>query len=113
MNGDQSRIAKVAQFRLTPRVAEERIRTISRDTGNVIFGDHILDRMEERGITDIQVLEILHTGMVFEPPELTECNEWKCKIVKELRARRDAGVIVVILTNRKLFLKTVEWEDLK
>lgn len=103
----------VASFRLTPRVAETRIHKAALKTENVIFGDHIQERMEERGITDVQVLDILRTGMIFDQPELTDFGEWKCKIVKELRGRRDAGVIVVILTNSKLFLKTVEWEDLK
>lgn len=83
------------------------------ESDNVIFGDHVFDRMEERGITDIQILDILRTGIVLEQPTKTEYGEWKCKIIKELRGRRDAGVIVIILTNSKLFLKTVEWEDLK
>jgi len=103
----------VSDFRLTSKIAEKRIREAALLSQNVIFSDHAFERMDERGITDIQVLDILRTGMVLEEPEKTSQGEWKCKIIKELRGRRDAGVIVIIITNGKLFLKTVEWEDLK
>lgn len=69
--------------------------------------------MEERGITDAQVYEVLRKGHVTEPPALTELGEWKCKIVMELRGGREAGVLTIILKNGKLFIKTVEWEDVR
>lgn len=103
----------VAEFRLTPRVAESRINSAAKDSGNVIFGEHALQRMDERGIPDVQVLEILRTGIVPDKPERTEYGEWKCKVVKEIRGRRQAGVVTIILNNGRLFIKTVEWEDLK
>ncbi len=99
-------------FRLTPAVAEKRIRETAQDSFQIIWGEHALERMDERGFTDVQVLEILRTGMVVELPEKTELDEWKCKIVKELRGRRKAGVVTIILLNGRLFLKTVEWEDM-
>jgi hypothetical protein len=101
----------ISLFRLTPSVAEKRIREAAQDSDNVIWGDHALERMDERGITDVQVLDTLRTGMVFDLPEQTELGEWKCKIVKELRGRRKAGVVTIILLNGRLFIKTAEWED--
>lgn len=105
--------SSVSAFRLTPAVAERRIRETAADSDFIIWGDHALERMDERGITDVQVLEILRTGMVVETPAKTECDEWQCKIVKELRGRRKAGVVTIILHNGRLFLKTVEWEDMR
>jgi hypothetical protein len=102
----------VTNFRLTPGMAEQRVRATAKDSDNVIFSEHALERMEERGFDDIQVLEILRTGMVTEQPTLTEFKEWKCKIEKKLRGGREAGAVVIILQNAKLFIKTVEWEDL-
>jgi hypothetical protein len=69
--------------------------------------------MEERGIFDIAVFEILKTGLIDGNPEVTEHQEWKCKMVKKLRGAREAGVVTIILHNGKLFIKTVEWEDLR
>lgn len=103
----------VVVFRLTARVAEQRIHTAAKRSENVIFSDHALERMDERGIPDVQVLDILRTGHVVDNPERTEHEEWKCKIVKEIRGRRQAGVVTIILNNGRLFLKTVEWEDLR
>ena len=69
--------------------------------------------MEQRDIFDVQLFEILRTGMVIGNPELTEYSEWKCKIVKKLRGAREAGAVTVIMRTGKLFIKTVEWEDAK
>lgn len=100
-------------FRLTVGEAARRIHQTAEKTECVFFGKHALERMEERGITDAQVYEVLRTGHVTEPPALTELGEWKCKIVKQLRGGREAGVVTIILKSGKLFIKTVEWEDVR
>jgi hypothetical protein len=103
----------VTNFRLTAREAERRIHKTAEKTEYVIFGDHALERMDERNITDAQVYEVLRTGHVTEQPALTELGEWKCKVTKGLRGGREVGVITIILKNGKLFVKTVEWEDVQ
>jgi Domain of unknown function (DUF4258) len=103
----------VTPFRLTPKIAEKRIHDAAADSDNIIFSDHAQDRMEERSIYDVHVLEILQTGHVVEIPTLTEYDEWKCKIVKKLKGAREAGVVTIIMHNGKLFIKTVEWEDFR
>jgi hypothetical protein len=99
-------------MRLTAAIAQKRIREIAQVTQNVIFGSHARQRMREREIFDVDVLRVLRQGHVDEPPELTECNEWKCKSTLKIRGTRTAGVVTIILHNGKLFVKTVEWEDL-
>jgi hypothetical protein len=103
----------VTNFRLTASEATRRIHQTAARTEYVIFGDHALERMDERGITDAQVYEVLRQGDVTEPPALTELGEWKCKIVKQLRGGREVGVVTIVLKNGKLFIKTVEWEDVR
>lgn len=105
--------ATVTAFRLTATEATRRIRRTAEKTGDVIFGHHALERMEERGITDAQVYEVLRQGLVTDPPEGAEPGEWKCKIVKQLRGGREIGVVTIILRSGKLFIKTVEWEDVR
>jgi hypothetical protein len=65
----------VTYFRLTTREAQRRIHQTAGRTEYVIFGEHALERMEERGITDAHVYEVLRTGHVTEPPALTELGE--------------------------------------
>ena len=51
--------------------------------------------------------------MTKETPEETKNRgEWKCKIVFKLRGAREAGAVVIVLRTDRLFVKTVEWEDL-
>jgi hypothetical protein len=97
---------------LTAAVAEKRIRDAARVTANIIWSNHARQRMAERDISDVDVLRILRTGHVSDPPVKTERHEWKCKVVLKIRGARSAGVLTIILYNGKLFLKTVEWEDL-
>jgi hypothetical protein len=112
MESDRSATArKIVAFGLTPGEAERRIKLAAVKTENVLFGDHASERMEERGITDAQIYEVLRRGHVVDPPEKTQFGEWKCKMTKQLRGGRETGVVTIILKNGKLFLKTVEWED--
>lgn len=104
--------ATVTPFRLTVGEAERRIHKAAGVTANVVIGIHTLERMEERGITDAWVYEVLRTGHVIQAPSVTKYGEWKCKIVKQIRGGREVGVITIILHSGKLFVKTVEWEDL-
>lgn len=110
---NQARSPVVTGFRLTVGEATRRIHQTAEKTEYVIFGDHALERMEERGITDAQVYEVLRKGHVTEPPALTKLGEWQCKIVKQLRGGREAGVVTIILKSGMLFIKTVEWEDVR
>ena len=103
----------VTPYRLTQSVAQKRIREAATDSDNVIFGNHALERMDERGIYDSSVFEILRTGVIDGTPEITEYQEWKCKMVKKLKGAREAGVVTIIMHNGRLFIKTVEWEDLR
>jgi len=83
------------------------------DTSKVIIGTHALGRLAEREISDIELYRLLQTGHVMDQPTRTERNEWKCKVVKQLKGNREAGAVTIILHNGKLFVKTVEWEDLR
>lgn len=93
-------------------IAEKRIQQIALVTENVILGHHALERMAEREIFDVDVFRVLRSGYVDDPPEQTAKDEWKCKVTLKIRGGRTAGVVTIILHSGKLFVKTVEWEDL-
>ena len=97
-----------------PELLVRRIHHLATDSGNVILSKHAMERMAERDIADIEVFRILRDGILAEEPTQTTRGEWKLKLVKRLRGNRDAGVVTIILHgDRKLLVKTVEWEDLK
>lgn len=101
---------------LVPRPGEmlARIQQLAAQSSNVGFSDHAEDRMEERGITDLDVLRVLRGGTIsgsIEPGRKE--GEWKCKVVAPVKGRREIGVVTLLIRNRRLRIKTVEWEDVK
>ena len=70
--------------------------------------------MEERDISDLQALQVLRTGMIEGAIEAGKHKgEWKCKMVAGIRGRREVGVVTICSNGQRLFVKTVEWEDMR
>ncbi len=100
----------------TPTAAEcrDRMRELAADTGNVIWTDHVQDRMAQRGIDSGTVLQIVRTGDVDEAPAPGKApGDWVIKATRKLATGRTAGVLVAITKAGKLVLITTEWEDLQ
>lgn len=90
------------------------IRRLAVDTNSVGWSDHALKQMGHRDISDHDVLRVLRTGDI--RGEITagrSAGEWKCKVVARIKGNRDVGVVTVVCDGKRLFLKTVEWEDLQ
>ncbi|WP_448149049.1 DUF4258 domain-containing protein [Labrys miyagiensis] len=111
--------AKLAKFR--PRVAdlEKTIRRLAADSENVRwrarhYETHAESRMEWRDITDQMMFEVLQTGSIkgsIEPGR--NPGEWKVKMCKQMKGRREVGVVTLVINQARLFVKTVEWEDIR
>ncbi len=68
--------------------------------------------MEWREITDDMMFEVLRTGIIsgdIEPGK--HPGEWKCKMTKPMKGRKEVGVVTIVVKREWLFIKTVEWED--
>lgn len=101
----------VARLRLSASRAQEIIQERALDADNIVWSVHALERMDERGIYDIDVLRILRKGFVDDDPEQTDLGEWKCKVTLNIKRGRTAGVVTIIMSRGELYVKTVEWED--
>lgn len=111
---DAKGVGKVQPFAPRPKELLARIQELAKDSKNVAFSDHAEERMDERGITDLDALRVLRSGEISGPIEAGKYQgEWKCKIVGAIKGRREVGVATLIIRNRRLRVKTVEWEDLK
>lgn len=92
--------------------AERLIRVRVQDSKNVVVTEHAEERLEERGMTTLDLFLILETGYVFKQPVVNTKGDWEVIVEKRLRGRRDAGVVTIILTHgAKLIVKTVQWMD--
>lgn len=93
---------------------ESRIRDLAKNDENITWGDHAFDRSLERDITIRDALNVLRSGFLDDKIEAgTYPGEWKGKMTKPMRGRREVGVVVIVISNDSLFAKTVEWEDLR
>ncbi|MFQ5970703.1 MAG: DUF4258 domain-containing protein [Alphaproteobacteria bacterium] len=92
--------------------AEELVHQRARDTSNIGWHPHALERQDERAITTVEVLRILRTGHVEGEPELLDHGDWKVIMTKRMPGTREAGVVTVIFREgERLYVRTVEWMD--
>lgn len=104
---------KVALFRPRTNDLEQVIRNLAAGRISPGFSEHALDRMDERGITTLDVVRVLRTGGIKgEIGAGRAAGEWKCKVVAKIKGSREIGVITIVVAQQRLFVKTVEWEDL-
>lgn len=102
----------VTAYRLTARAAQRRVRELAQNTSNLVWTDHIEERMVARGIDTDAVLRILRDGDVEEEPCAGDKpGDWKFKVVRKMGTGRVAGVVTVLVENSRLILITAEWED--
>ena len=90
------------------------IRSLAADSSNVAFSHHALERSDQRGITTLDAIRVLQRGDIagtVEPGR--KADEWKCKVVANIRGSRDIGVVTLVMTGKRLLVITVEWEDLR
>jgi hypothetical protein len=108
----EARTPRTAEFRPRPETIREMVTRLALDTKNIAWSVHAFERMHERGITDHVAVEVLRKGWPKGPIEPGDKpGEWKVKMVREVRGRREVGVVVITISDRRLFVKTAEWED--
>lgn len=105
---------KIKDFR--PRIADltKIINQLALDTGKISWSKHAQDQMYERDISDTNALRVLRNGDIegdIVPGR--SAGEWKCKMVAMIKGNRDVGVVTVVVNGQRLFIKTVEWEDMR
>lgn len=105
-------------FRPRSDALEKTIRRLALDSRNVRwrsmrYESHCESRMDFRDITDRMMFDVLRTGYLkgdIEPGK--NPGEWKAKMAKQMKGAREVGVVTIIINQERLFIKTVEWEDL-
>jgi hypothetical protein len=105
---------KIIALAPRPDVFVTRLRELASDTGNIKWSQHARERMETRDIPMRVALVVIREGMIdgaIEPG--SNPGEWKGKVVRNVKGRRDVGVVVLVVRNNFILVKTVEWEDLK
>lgn len=77
-------------------ILEKRIREISKNTGEVNFTLHCLQRMKEREITRILIFEVLIKGQIKREPELDIRTGYiQCRMERFVAGRMLAVVVAL------------------
>jgi hypothetical protein len=111
---DEPPNARVLAFAPRPDEFEKRVRSLAQDTRNVKWSFHARGRMRERDISIRVALTVIREGVVMgniEPGK--HPGEWKAKFVRNLKGRRDVGVVALLVRENYVLVKTVEWEDIR
>lgn len=101
-------------FRPRRATLEKLIRSIAQNDEKITWAEHAFERSDEREITIDDALLVLRIGLLDD--EIVPGNrvgEWKGKMTMHLKGRREAGVVVIVIKDQSLFVKTVEWENLR
>jgi hypothetical protein len=110
---DPKERGKAVAFRMRPETIRDLVRRLAADSENVKWSTHAQERMVERGITDKTAMDVLRSGDPKGDIEAgTNPGEWKVKMVRTVKGRREVGVVVLTVRSEHLLIKTVEWEDL-
>ena len=109
----------VVVYRPDPRKLERRVRELALDSKNVRwrssnYDTHAESQMDWRDITDKMMFEVLRTGFVKGDIVAGKYpGEWKIKMCKAMKGQREVGVVTIVVRDQRLFVKTVEWEDVR
>ena len=81
-----------------------RVRELARNTFNITWTEHALERLDERGVTTRQVLSTLRLGEAERDPSPDQDGDWEVVLIK-----RSAGRLVravVALSGYRLYVIT-------
>jgi hypothetical protein len=102
------------EFKPRPETIRALVWKLSANTDNISWSKHALERMAERDISDKYALDAMRRGMTKGAIEAgSNLGEWKVKMTHQAKGRREVGVVVITVRDKRLLVKTVEWEDLK
>lgn len=79
----------------------------------ITYMNHAEKRFHERGFDVFDMYRVLELGQIegaIEPGK--KKGEWKAKMVGGVEGTsRRMGVVTIVVQDRRLLIKTVEWED--
>lgn len=101
--GDRISFARMSNLRL-----QAHIRHVAKDSSQVFFTRHAHDRMMQRAVSDIQVLECLRSGLMQRPAQIDQfTGAVKCRMEHFGSARNLAVVVGLEDSNPDLLVVTV------
>ena len=98
---------------LSNAALQKHIRTLAKDSSKVFITEHARDRMLERRVSDIEVIECLRHGVIERPPQVDrKTGDLKCTmecfgasrnmaVVAALSDEHSDVIVVTVLTRTR------------
>ena len=87
----------VILMNLNDQSALKMIRSLAKNSSNVILTHHAKERMEKRTISIRQIFDCLHKGTISESPHKTANGDWKMTL--KAKSSGDIVNVAAVLTN--------------
>jgi hypothetical protein len=85
---------------------------MSRLPKNVMWSAHARRRFGERDINNRMALTVIRKGEISgDIVAGKKAGEWKAKLTFPIPGRREVGVVIILIKETRILVKTVEWED--
>lgn len=102
----------ILPLRQRPHVFLRIVYGLAENSDNIKWSAHARERFSERDITNRMAVTVLQKGSIrgdIVPGK--NAGEWKAKMAYPIPGRREVGVAMILVNERSIFVKTVEWED--
>lgn len=84
------------------------IRTLAKNTSNVLLTVHVKERMAERDVSNIEIFECLRLGTIRRTPESNdETGSLECRMERQVLKRELACIVALCDENPNLIVVTV------
>ena len=104
-------MSSAATFTLSKAKALALVRELAKDSGNVVFTDHVRMRMRQRQVTPKAVLECLLRGAIIEGPALGIKGTWELAMERMGAGRRLHVGCAIDLPSRLIIVTVYDVKD--
>lgn len=88
------------------------VRGLAKDSSNIAWSKHVRERFAQRDINNRMAVTVLRNGQIRgDIVPGNNAGEWKAKLFYPIPGRREVGVAMILIREKKILVKTVEWED--
>jgi len=100
---------KVVPLLRSTAAIEADIRAIAEEDEHVVISMALLERMEERQFSDLQLVRMLRRCRLMGAQQGKGIGTWNCTVTGGIRGTRESVLVRVTVANGKLFVLEIEW----
>lgn len=102
----------VLPLRQRPHIFLKVVRGLAERTENIRWSAHARERFLQRDINNTMATRVIRKGEISgDIVAGAKAGEWKAKLAYPIFGKREVGVVIILIGETTILVKTVEWED--